>query len=124
MAGHRIDRLNSLIKEVISDVIRDDVKNPHLPSLITVTRVDVTKDLHYAKVYVSIIGDQAKKAKAIEVLQSAAGFIATHASKQIVIRYFPQLTFYIDDGLDKQMRIEELLSNIRTERDSRETDVE
>lgn len=109
MTTRRIQRLNSLLKEVISEVIREDVKNPHLPDLLTITHVEITKDLHHAKVYVSVIGDEKKKRAALEALQSAAGYIAVHASKKIVIRYFPALHFHIDNGVDSQMRIEELL---------------
>ena len=69
--NRRIQRLNSLLKEVISDVIRAEVKNPHLPKLITITHVEVTKDLHHAKVYVSVIGDEKTRQEALNALQSA-----------------------------------------------------
>lgn len=111
-AKQRTDRLNSLLKEVISEVIRRDVRNPHVNSLITVTRVDIAKDLHYAKVYISVIGTPEERTKTIDALQSAAGFIAVNASKKVVMRYFPALTFKLDDSVDKHMRIEELLNEI------------
>lgn len=120
MVKKRTDRLNSLLKEVISDVIRKEVKNPHVNELITVTRVDITKDLHYAKVYVSVIGSESDKHETLAALNSAAGFIAVNASKKVVMRYFPALTFKLDDSLDKQMRIEELLHKISDERKTRE----
>lgn len=120
MAGHRIDRLNSLLKEVISDVIRKSVKNPNLPPLITVTSVDITGDLRHAQVFISVIGDETTKKKAIDALTSAAGFIATQASKQVVIRYFPELKFCIDDSVEKQNRIDSLITKIQAERDARE----
>ncbi len=116
----RVERLNSLLKEVISDVIRKEVKNPHLPQLITITQVEITKDLHYAKVYVSVIGEAAKKKEAIDTLNSAAGFIAVQASKQVVIRFFPELKFLLDDTLDKQLHIEHLIQEIEKERRERE----
>lgn len=119
MPVERKDRLNSLLKEVISDVIRRDVSNPHINGLITVTRVEITKDLHYAKVYVSVIGTPEQKAETIEALQSAAGFIAVLSSKQVVMRYFPTLTFKLDDSVEKHMRIEELLGKIANERNQR-----
>ena len=119
MQKKRTDRLNSLLKEVISDVIRKDVRNPHVNELVTVTRVDITKDLHYAKVYISVIGTDAQKAETINALQSAAGFIAVQSSRQVVIRYFPALTFKLDEGVDKHMKIEQLLSDIEREKMSR-----
>lgn len=116
MTIQRTDRLNSLLKEVISDVIRKDVRNPHINELLTVTRVDITKDLHFAKVYVSIIGTPEQKNETIHALQSAAGFIAVQSSKQVVMRYFPALTFKLDDSVDRHMRIEELLHEIAEEK--------
>jgi ribosome-binding factor A len=120
MPKQRTDRLNSLLKEVISEVIRKDVRNPHVNELITVTRVDITKDLHYAKVYISVIGTDDAKQETIQALQSASGFIAVHSSKKVVMRYFPELTFKLDDSLDKQMRIYELLHEISEEKKERE----
>lgn len=118
--NRRIARLNSLLKEVISEVIRREVKNPHLPSLITITEVETTKDLSYAKVYVSIIGSQEAKKEAVNVLKSAAGFIAVQASKQVVIRHFPELRFILDESVDKQMHIDSLITQIQKERTIRE----
>ncbi|MBX9695199.1 MAG: 30S ribosome-binding factor RbfA [Cyanobacteria bacterium] len=120
MAVNRTDRLNSLLKEVISEVIKRDVRNPHVGELITVTRVQITKDLHHAKVFISVIGSDQDKEETLAALNSAAGFIAVHSSKKVVMRYFPELTFRLDDSVDKHMRIEELLGKISKERESRE----
>ena len=119
MAVKRTDRLNSLLKEVISEVIRMDVRNPHVNQMVTVTRVNITNDLHYAKVYISVIGSEQEKVETIDALQSAAGFIAVNASKKVVMRYFPELTFILDDSVEKHMRIESLLGKIQEERKSR-----
>lgn len=120
MAKKRTARLNSLLKEVISDVIRKDTRNPHIHRLMTVTRVEITPDLHYAKVYVSVIGTDHDKKETIDALNNASGFIAVNASKQVVMRYFPQLTFKLDDSVDQHMRIEKLLHDIGNEREARE----
>lgn len=119
MSIQRTERLNSLLKEVISEVIHKDVKNPHVNELVTVTRVDITKDLHYAKVYISVIGEPAVKAETIAALQSAAGFIAVNASHKVVMRYFPTLTFKLDDSVDKHMRVATLLDQISAEKKER-----
>lgn len=118
---NRTDRLNSSLREVISEVIKREVRNPHVNELVTVTRVDITKDLHYAKVYISVIGTPEVKKETLAALNSAAGFIAVNASKQVVMRYFPALTFRLDDSVDKHMRIQTLLSEISEEKKSRET---
>jgi ribosome-binding factor A len=121
MATQRTDRLNSLLKEVISEVIRKEVRHPQVQELMTVTRVDITRDLHHAKVYVSVIGSPEEKSATIAALQSSAGFIAVNASKKVVMRYFPELTFKLDDSVDKHMRIEELLKEIHDKKQSSST---
>jgi ribosome-binding factor A len=118
--SRRTEKVNSLLKQVISDVIRLQVKNPHLPPLVTVTQVDVTADLRHAKVYVSVIGNESIKKEAILALQSAAGFIAVHASKEVTMRYFPVLMFILDESVEKLMRIDTLLGQIEKERERRE----
>lgn len=118
----RTDRLNSLLKEVLSEVIQRDVRNPHVNHLLSITRVEITKDLHHAKVYISVIATPEQKEETLKALQSAAGFIAVNASKKVTMRYFPELTFKLDDSVDKHMRIDELLNEISAERKAREKD--
>jgi ribosome-binding factor A len=119
MAKNRVARLNSLLKEVISEVIRKDVGNPHVNQFVSVTQVEITSDLHHAKVHISVIGDQKAKEETIKALQSAAGFIAVHSSKKVVMRYFPNLTFKLDTSVDKHARIDAVLGKIREEQKSR-----
>lgn len=124
MAVKRTDRLNSLLKEVISEVIKRDVRNPHVTELVTVTRVNISKDLRHAKVFISVIGTEQDKIETINALNSAAGFIAVQSSQKVVMRYFPELTFRLDDSVEKHMRIEELLSKISKERETRPPPIE
>ena len=119
MSTRRVEKLNSLLKEVISEVIMREVKNPHVTTLITVTKVDITKDLRHAKVHISLIGDEDKKKETFHAIESAAGFIAVHASKKVVMRYFPQLHFKLDNSLENQVRIDSILRDIENERESR-----
>lgn len=119
MTKKRVERLNSLLKEVISEVVRKDVRNPHVANLITITRVEVSNDIKYAKVFISVIGSDLEKKESVEALQSAAGFIAVHASKKVVLRYFPELTFKLDTSVDKHLRIDEILNKIHHEQQVR-----
>jgi ribosome-binding factor A len=119
MVKNRALRLNSLLKEVISEVIHRDVRNPHVNQFVTVTSVDITKDLQHAKVFISVIGTAQEKEKTIDALQSAAGFIAVQSSKKVVMRYFPELTFRLDNSVDQQIRIDTLLGKIKDEQNSR-----
>ncbi len=115
----RTDRLNSLLKEVITEVIRKDVKNPLVCELTTVARVDISKDLRHAKVHVSIIGTDEQKKETLSALESAAGFIAVKSSKKVVMRHFPELTFRLDDSVEKYIKIQELLTEIKEEKNTR-----
>lgn len=119
MAKKRVERLNSLLKEVISEVVMRDVRDPRMAQFVTITGVDITSDLHYAKVFISVIGTPEQKKQTIEALQSAAGFIAIQSSKKVVMRYFPSLTFKLDDSVEKHSRIETLLGKIHEEQNAR-----
>lgn len=119
MKKNRLSRINSLLKEVIFEVIQKDVRNPHVNTFVTVISVDTSADLHHAKVAISIIGTDAEKLKILNALQSAAGFIAVNAAKKVKLRYFPSLTFKIDTSLDEFMKIQNILTDIENERKSR-----
>lgn len=112
----RIEKLNSLLQEVLSEVILKDVKNPHIHQLLTITNVAVSRDLHTAKVHFSVIGDKEEKDKTLKALQSAAGYIAVNAAKKVTMRYFPQLQFFIDDSVDKQMHIHNLIEKMQLDK--------
>ncbi|MCP5505747.1 MAG: 30S ribosome-binding factor RbfA [Chlamydiales bacterium] len=115
----RTERLNSLLKEVLSEVIREDVRNPNVAEFTTVTEVDISKDLHHAKVYISVIGTDKERTETINALESASGFIGVLASKKVTMRHFPTLTFRLDTSVDKQMKIDSLLKKIHAEEESR-----
>lgn len=113
-------RLNSLLKEVISEVITKEVKNPDVSTFVTVTEVEITSDSHHAKVFISVLGNAEEKKKTLEALESGAGYIAVRASKKVVLRIFPSLTFFLDTSLDKHFRIDEILQDIH-EREKKRT---
>lgn len=119
MKKNRLQRINSLLKEVLFEVIQKEVRNPHVNTFITVTQVETSADLHHAKVYISMLGTDAEKEKVLAALQTAAGFIAVHAAKKVELRYFPNLVFKLDKSAEDHMKIEKLLSDIEKERLSR-----
>jgi ribosome-binding factor A len=121
---NRLERINSLLKEVIFEVIQKDVRNPNVNTFVTVTQVDTSADLHHAKVYISLIATDAEKEKVLAALQTAAGFIAVNAAKKVELRYFPALTFKLDTALEEHLRIQELLAKIEKERTSRSPEIE
>lgn len=119
MKKNRLSRINSLLKEVIFEVIQREVRNPHVTTFVSVTRVDTSADLHHAKVYISMIGTDAEKAKVLAALQTAAGFIAVHAADKVEMRYFPNLIFKLDTAAEEHMKIQKILDDIEKERLSR-----
>lgn len=117
MTRRRIQRVNSLLREVISEAIRRDLKNIPIPELITITGVDTSNDLRHAKVFVSLIEeDFEKKEKLIVILNDAAGVISAIASKKVVLRYFPQLFFKLDESIEHYMQIDALLKEVEQKR--------
>lgn len=121
MKKNRLARVNSLLKEVIFETIQKEVRNPNVTTFVSVTEVDTSADLHHAKVMVSLICSEEEKAKVIDALNSAAGFIAVQAAKKVDLRYFPELTFKLDTTIEQQMRIQEILGDIEKERQSRDS---
>lgn len=120
MKKNRIAKVNSLLKEVIFEVIQKEVSNPHVTTFVVVTQVDTSADLHHAKVYISLLCAEEEKQKVIAALNSAAGFIAVHAAKKAQLRYFPELIFKLDTSLDEQLKIQKILQEIEEERITRE----
>ncbi|HRW58038.1 MAG TPA: 30S ribosome-binding factor RbfA [Chlamydiales bacterium] len=116
MQKRRQEKLNSLLKEVISDVIFKKVRNPNISELLTVTKVEITQDMHEAKVFISIMdNDEAIKKSSIDALNSAAGFIAVNSAAQTSLRYFPKLTFKLDRSLEQFEKIEKILKEIKND---------
>jgi len=107
---------------VIFEVIQKEVRNPHVTTFVTVTRVDTSADLHHAKVYISIIGSNEEREKVLTALQSAAGFIAVHAADKVELRYFPNLVFKLDTAAEEYIKIQKILDDIEKERLSRPHD--
>ncbi len=108
----RILRLNSLLKEVIAEVISQDIRNPRLAKIITPTSVEMSSNMHNAKVYVSILGSAEEKKESIKILNTASSFIASQAFKKMTIRRFPKLFFCIDTSTDAHMNIDRILKEI------------
>ena len=101
----------ALVKE-ISDVIQHGLKDPRISGIISVTDVELSPDYHYAKVFISIYGDDDKKKTVMEALEDAAFAIRKEVGKQIRMRYVPEFTFILDKSLEKGKKITDLLDKI------------
>ncbi len=113
MAGsYRLERLNESIKELLSEMLMSRIKDPRI-GFVTITSVEVASDLLSAKVYFSVMGDKEKRLQTESGLKSAKNYMRKTITKELKIRYAPELRFIYDDSLDKAMGIEEALKEIR-----------
>lgn len=109
MARHRrTERVNQLLREEISRLVRRELKDPRVRS-VTVTDVDVSGDLRHATVYLRTLGDETPVEEAIEGFQSAEGFLRGALGRELHLRRIPEFRFEADRTLERAQRIEELL---------------
>lgn len=121
MPSFRNDRIQEEMKREIDHVIRDELSDPRLKQgTYSITHVDVTRDLSYAKVYVSVLEEDLKK-EVIKALKSAAGFIRRELMRGMNLRYTPELQFIEDNNIAYGIRINELIKRVNAgERQERE----
>ena len=105
----RTERINDLLREEISALLRREVKDPRVGGLVTVTEVDVSPDLRQAKVYVSVLGTDEEKTSTFRALAAASRFLQRELRKRLTIRRVPELSFVADDSIERGARILELL---------------
>ena len=104
----RINKIDSILQRELSVIISQEINDPKL-GFPTVTEVDVAPDMNTAKVYVSFLGKNYKKRDGLDTLRRSKGYIKSLLAKRVQLRKIPDLTFIVDDSLDKAERIEELL---------------
>ena len=112
--SRRPEQVAATIRQVIAEALTREIRDPRV-GFVTVTGVLVTNDLSHARVTVSVPGDDAEKTRALQGLQSAAGFLRSRAARVLSTRTVPELHFELDKGVEHAARIEELLESIRRE---------
>jgi len=113
--SERILRVNSEIQKAISYIISNELKNPLIKGLITVTKVDTTTDLDQSKIYISIF-DESTREEVFNQIKHSAGFIRRELARAVDLRKVPFLTFYLDTSYDYGQKIEETISKINSEK--------
>lgn len=108
----RTKRIAEEIRKVIGSLLISGIKDPRITSMISVTDVEVTSDLSYAYVYVSILGGDEEES--LEGLKSASGFLRKEVSKSVKLRHTPQIIFKVDDSIKKGMYMEELIKKVNS----------
>ena len=116
--SHRIERVNNLIRREISELIQCQIKDPRLDVFVTVTEVNTSPDLKYARVFVSCINGKQEEQKVLRVLSSAAGFLRTELARNIRLRRIPELSFHWDDSIEHGDHILRLIDQVSSEQES------
>lgn len=111
--NRRADRVAAAIRQEVATFLAEDAKDPRVSRLVTVTGVEVTRDLRHAKVFVSVMGSDAERAKTYEGLASVATHLRSRVGRALRLRLAPEITFLPDESIARAARIEDLLARIK-----------
>lgn len=111
----RTKRIGEEIKKIVSKIILGGIKDPRVSTLVSVVDVDVTSDLKYAYIYVSILSGD--KESTLEGLKSASGFIRREVGKGIKLRYTPEIVFKLDESIEKGLYMSDLIRKLNISKD-------
>ncbi len=112
---HRIERVNSLIRQEISELLQRQVKDPRLGNFIAVTEVSTSPDLKYAKIFVSRLDSEGKRQETLNALASASGFFRSELFKRLRLRHTPELSFQWDDSIERGSHLLQLIDDVTTD---------
>lgn len=115
----RLNRINEELKKELNQVLNYELKNSNVTGMLSVTRVKITPDFKYAKVYVSIYNSKNIK-KTVDGLKESAGFIRSRLAKTVNLRITPELVFEIDDSLEYGARIDSILKELNIPKETNE----
>jgi len=113
LSYQRIDRISEEVRREVDAIIRDQLHDPRIRGTYSVTRADVTRDLSYAKIYVSVL-EEADRKPMMAALKSAAGYIRHELGKRMIIRYAPEILFVLDHNIEYGVHIATLLKEVGT----------
>ena len=104
--------INSEVMKTVSEIIRGDVKDPRVAPMTSVTDEEVTTDLKYATIYVSVLGDDEQSKKTLQGLKSSSGFIRKELARRLNLRNTPELKFVLDESLAYGMKMDKLIDEV------------
>ena len=110
--AHRIERVNSLIRQEISELLQRQVKDPRLGNFVAVTEVSTSPDLRHAKIFVSSIASEEEKQETLSALAAAAGFFRNELARRLSLRRIPKLSFQWDDSIRRGDHLLQLIDQI------------
>lgn len=116
MTNKRSRKVAEEIKRIASSLLLTEIKDPRLPSIVSVTNVDVTADLSYATIYVSAIDtEEVNQEELIGILNGAKGYFRREIGHKLQVHSIPEVSFQYDDSIVKGMEMDDLLKRISTE---------
>ncbi len=116
--SRRLERVNGLLRQEISSLLTYDLKDPRISTLVTITSVDASVDLRYATVYASVMGTQEQKQTVLQVLNFASGFFRRELRQRLSFRTIPQLSFVLDDSIERGTQLLGVINQLSQEGDS------
>lgn len=114
MSQQRIDRISEEVMKALSESLRS-VKDPRVHGLVSIVGCQVTGDLRYAKVYVSVMGDKEEQKEVMRGLKSAAGYLRREVASKVQLRYAPELQFHLDESITRGAHISQVLHRLEEE---------
>ena len=117
MSYQRIDRISEQVRREVDQIIRERLSDPRIRGTFSVTRAEVTRDLRYAKIYVSIL-EEADRAPMMAALKKAAGFVRHELGQSMIIRYAPEILFEEDHNIEYGIHIASMLKQVRPEEET------
>ena len=119
--SRRVEKFSALLKREISELLFNGVRDERIhQAMITITTVEVSGDLQHAKIFISLFGEEQKKAKVLVGLEEAKGFIRAELARRLQMRRSPELVFRIDKGMAKGPSVLDLLNSLELERQSKD----
>jgi len=115
MERKRALRAAEAIQRETADILDHGIRDPRMAMMVTVTRVDLSEDLRYAKIFVSVLGGEQEKEQALRLLRRARRFIRGQLAGRIDLRVVPEITFALDESAENYLRIDDVLKKIREE---------
>jgi len=120
----RPEKVAHLMRREVADILENKLRDPRLGATVTVTDVEVTHDLSFARVYVTVLGDENAREQAMETLRRASGFVRRELGGRLDLREVPEIRFEYDGSLDRGRRVEDLLRRLESGETVEDEDLE
>ena len=108
----RPEKVAHLMRREVAEILQQKLRDPRVSAMVSVTDVEVTQDLSFARVFVSVMGSEAERAASLQALAHAAGYVRRELGPRLGLRDVPEVRFVPDDSLARGARVEELLKRI------------